>query len=97
VNLCQLVFPLQIASAASAIAAAGLWLAASIKKAPAPTEFTQYRMKELKGDVLKLLRRQAQAIAVQSRLNALAAACAAIAGISQLALTYLPSCWWGGR
>ena len=91
-DLCLLVRALQIISAFAAIGAAFLWIAASVKSAPMPTEFTQYRMEELHGDILKPLRKQSQAIAAQSRLNAHAALMAATAALSQLALTFLPTC-----
>lgn len=48
VTLCQLVLPLQFLSAASAVGAAAPWFAASVKKSPPPTDFTQYRMEELR-------------------------------------------------
>jgi hypothetical protein len=95
-NICLIIHPLQILSALAAILAAILWIFASIKKAPAATEFTQFRMEELRGDILKPLRKQSQALAVQSRLNAFAALAAAVAALCQFALTYLPSCSWDG-
>jgi hypothetical protein len=95
-NWCLLVYPLQVFSAAAAIGAAGFWFFASVKKAPPPTEFTQHRMEALSGNVLMPLRKQSQVLAAQSRLNAWAALLAGLASLSQLALTFLPSCWWGG-
>jgi hypothetical protein len=88
IDTCDLIGGLQIASALFGIAAAILWLDASLTKTPK-------RIPEgpLKGSLFDVFDAIHVSLAKQSRRNAQAAACAAGAAILQTVLIWAPTCW----
>jgi hypothetical protein len=87
IDTCSLVSGLQFASALLGIAAAILWLNASLTKTPK-------RIPEgpLKGSLFDVFDEIHTNLAKQSRRNAQAAACAAGAALFQTALIWAPTC-----
>jgi len=85
--ICSLMSGLQIVTALLGIAAAGLWLNASLTKTPK-------RIPEgpLKGSLFDVFDEIHSSLAKQSRRNAQAAACAAGAALLQTALIWAPLC-----
>ena len=75
-SICRIAFLIQLASAAAAILAGGLWWRASVIKTP--PIITQEQMKRDDGDLIPPLARWMEAIADQSRLNKWAARAACI-------------------
>jgi hypothetical protein len=88
IDTCSLVSGLRFASALLGIAAAILWLNASLTKTPK-------RIPEgpLKGSLFDVFDEIHTSLAKQSRRNAQAAACAAGAALLQTALIWAPTCW----
>jgi hypothetical protein len=81
---------LQIASAFLGIAAAILWLSASLTKTP-----KRIPQGPLKGSLFDVFDEIHLSLVKQSRRNAQAAACAAGAALLQTALIWAPTCRWG--
>jgi hypothetical protein len=87
IDTCVLVTGVQIAAALLGIAAAILWLSASLTKTPK-------RIPEgpLQGSLFDVFDEIHVSLARQSRRNAQAAACAAGAALFQTALIWAPTC-----
>jgi hypothetical protein len=91
VGICTIAFSIKLISAGFGVAAATVWWQASRIKTP--PEITQDQVAAVQGDVLPVLSRLMHGVASQSRLNALAAALAAIAALLQVAEVFMPTCW----
>jgi hypothetical protein len=89
--ICIAGFGIRIVSACFAVTAGMIWFIASRIKMPA--ELTQGHVAQSDGDVVPVLDRLMRGVARQSKLNALAAFCAAFAAILQVATVFMPTCW----
>jgi hypothetical protein len=87
IDKCSLVSGIQIVSALLGIAAAILWLNASLTKTP-----KRIPDGPLKGSLFDVFDQIHVSLAKQSRRNAQAAACAAGAALLQSALIWAPMC-----
>jgi hypothetical protein len=90
--VCKIEHALQIASGIFALAAAIVWLRASLTKG-AP-DFTTNSV-VAQGGLTSLFDGLLRAVAKQSRLNAIAALLAALAAFCAFPQAFMPTCWSG--
>lgn len=92
-GICAVAFSTQIGSAICAVAAAGFWFAASLKKTPPSIPRDEEGLIALRGHVIPAVEKLMEAVASQSKLNAIAAALAGAAAILAVVQSFMPTCW----